>query len=481
MQIDHIHIKNYRCFAELEVNFHPKLTVLVAENGQGKSTLLDSIKVALWPFVAGFDLGSQTKDTTGIHIGDVRCERQGPHDMKWIIPAQISAIGQMQVYPRLKAFLATAHGQSEHEDGTAAGWQTLRSRESLRKGTRTKDIKPINGSLSLKEVAEGFESRIFSDHQEPPDDLPVLGYYGTGRLWGQKSLTLSGDENNDAALSRTFAYRDCLDPLSTYKHFARWYERIFRSFRDEQVRNIEKGLDSVEVSSAYSAPIRAVQQATDRILKGHTGWHTLEYSVEYDALTLRHDQHGQLKVDQLSDGIRNMVAMVGDIAHRCYKLNAHQGHEAPRLTHGIVMIDEVDMHLHPVWQQTIVPDLMDAFPEIQFIVTTHSPQVLTTVNRDNIRILQATETGFDASKPDFSPLAHESGDALAKIMGAHREPELPLQNDIRRYEQWVRVGREDNPDAKQLRAELETAGYQFHDSDLATWRFLAARKSDKAS
>lgn len=72
MRIDSIRLKNYRCFADLPVELHPQMTVLVAPNGQGKTTVLDAIKVALWPFVAGFDMGSTTNDITGIHIDDVR-------------------------------------------------------------------------------------------------------------------------------------------------------------------------------------------------------------------------------------------------------------------------------------------------------------------------------------------------------------------------------------------------------------------------
>ena len=89
-------------------------------------------------------------------------------------------------------------------------------------------------------------------------------------------------------------------------------------------------------------------------------------------------------------------------------------------------------------------------------------------------------SGFEAKKPDFSPLAHESGDALAKVMGTHREPQLPLQDDIRRYELWVRTGLEGSPGAQQLRDQLQNAGYQFHESDLHTWRFLASHKASKA-
>ena len=93
MRIDHIYLKNYRCFAELRVDFHPQMTVLVAPNGQGKTTVLDAVKVALWPYVAGFDLGSTTSDVTGIHIDDVRREQVQSHEMEWRLPADIEAWG----------------------------------------------------------------------------------------------------------------------------------------------------------------------------------------------------------------------------------------------------------------------------------------------------------------------------------------------------------------------------------------------------
>jgi predicted ATP-binding protein involved in virulence len=93
-----------------------------------------------------------------------------------------------------------------------------------------------------------------------------------------------------------------------------------------------------------------------------------------------HDQHGELSVALLSDGIRNMIGMVADIAFRATKLNPQFGFLAAKETPGVVLIDEVDMHLHPEWQQVVLQSLTTAFPALQFIVTTHSPQVLTTVN-----------------------------------------------------------------------------------------------------
>lgn len=193
-------------------------------------------------------------------------------------------------------------------------------------------------------------------------------------------------------------------------------------------------------------------------------------------LVMEHYQHGYMPLAMLSDGLRNMVATVSDIAFRCIKLNPHLKDEAAQKTAGIVLIDEVDMFLHPAWQQQVLGALQEAFPLLQFIVTTHSPQVLTTVAKENIRQLGSDEHGTYARMPPFSPLAHENSDALAKVMETHSQPSLPLQETISEYELLVRSGEETSERATTLLATLEQAGYQFHESDLATWRFLARRK-----
>jgi predicted ATP-binding protein involved in virulence len=195
-----------------------------------------------------------------------------------------------------------------------------------------------------------------------------------------------------------------------------------------------------------------------------------------------HEQHGELPVALLSDGIRNMIGMVADIAFRATKLNPELGAMAAQQTPGVVLIDEVDMHLHPEWQQVVLQSLLAAFPCVQFIVTTHSPQVLSTVRRENIRILRETEAGHDAVMPEFSPLGHESGDALAKVMSTPKQPPLEtLLAVVHEFEQRVRVGQEASEEAVALRQTLEAEGYQIHDSDLATWRFLAQRRAQQGS
>ena len=463
MQIDDLYIKNYRCFAALHVRLHRQMTVLVAPNGQGKTSVLDAVKVALWPFVSGFDLGSTTSDITGIHIDDVRREQVRSHEMDWRLPAEIKATGQMQV--RQLVLDGTLSNPTPQPEGAGLDvavafdadvpWLGVRYRESVKKNTKTKDLVPVR-ALNLNEVAKALEQRIFSGKQKTPDDLPMLGYYGTGRLWAQKKLTALHEKADNETQSRTFAYRDCLDPASSYKHFAVWFSRVHQSYLQAQIRNFEKGLPpDADVPYGLIAPFKAVQKTVDTILEAHTGWHGLQYSAEHEELVLNHSAHGQLKVSQLSDGIRNMLAMVGDIAYRCFKLNAHLGEAAPLRTHGVVLIDEVDMHLHPGWQQTVLTDLTAAFPNLQFIVTTHSPQVLSSIRRDSIRVLgQDVDGGAIAEPPLAMTYGEPSGDVLQSVMSIDPLPPVSERADLQRLTEWVDQGSYNTPPAVQLMQSL---------------------------
>jgi predicted ATP-binding protein involved in virulence len=459
MRLDHIHIKNYRCFGELPVDLHPQLTVFVAPNGQGKTTVLDAIKVALWPFVAGFDLGSTTNDTTGIHIEDVRREQVQTHEMDWRLPCDVRGNGFIWVEQLIREGKLGRCPENWPNPEAVRPWEVRRSREKVKKGTKTKDLFVTgtfnhrqSGKFTISETyetslnwyAKQLQQRIFSDQQTQPDELPMLGYYGTGRLWAQKKLTSAHEVSSPESQSRTFAYRDCLDPASSYKHFSSWFKRVFLSLRQAQIQNLERGSAvGGQLAPGLINPVRAVQQAINHVLPSHTGWHTVEYNIEYDELVLNHEGHGKLKVSQLSDGIRNMLALVGDIAYRCYKLNAHLGEAAPQCTRGIVMIDEVDMHLHPSWQQTVLTDLMKAFPKLQFIVTTHSPQVLTSVDAKCIRKLVAkTDPDTGESRIQVEPVTQQtrgvaSADVLAAIMGVDPIPDVVEARQLAEYQALI--------------------------------------------
>lgn len=462
MKLDKLRLENFRCFDDLEISFDPALTVLVAENGQGKSTVLDAIRIALWPFVSSFDLArgsfSSNSPGSGISVDDVRVVKLPSGDMARQLPARIS---MTRVYD---------------DSGLPRDWTRYRDRE-----THATKTKAGNGVAALKKWAEDLQ-QASRDPQTPPPDLPVFGYYGTGRLWSQKKLTEATRGVDDTKSTdfhvRSFGYRDCLDPASTYKHFSEWFAWASESYQEKRLRALDRpGSERENDLRAASTPIKVVQEAINAFLFDVTGWRDLEYSIaDGKKLVLTHDPGGErLMVDQLSDGVRSVLAMVGDLAYRCVKLNPHLGARAATEARGVVMIDEIDMHLHPRWQQTILGQLRQAFPNLQFIVTTHSPQVITTVGRESIRVIRVEEGRYVVETPDFSPLAQSSGDALARIMGTHSQPELPVLDVVHGYEQLVRTGQEEGDEARGLRTELDAAGYQVQETDLKTWRFLAQR------
>ena len=92
-------------------------------------------------------------------------------------------------------------------------------------------------------------------------------------------------------------------------------------------------------------------------------------------------------MDEMSDGYKNTLSMIGDIAYRMAVLNPTLGDQVLNETPGIVLIDEIDLHLHPKWQQSILSDLNEIFPNIQFVVSSHAPAVVNSVQREQIRIL----------------------------------------------------------------------------------------------
>ncbi|MBV4547004.1 AAA family ATPase [Pseudomonas triticicola] len=442
MKLIRLELENYRCFPALTLELDKQLTLLVARNGQGKTSLLDAIKVALWPFVRGFDLGNAP--LTGIQSDDVFLRPVNAHQMEPSLPARLTAHAELQ--------------------GTESCWS--RSRISIRKGTKTRSDK---GARALENSARNLQRRIFANALNDVTEtieLPVLAYYGTSRLW--RDNTPGSEAIDNAEFSRTYGYRDSLDPASNYKQFSKWYTRIFRSYREEQIRSLERGRSSSEVKDEFSNPVKAIQAAVNTMLESRTGWRNLAYSSEFADLVLEHPVHGTLKVSQLSDGIRNIVALAADIAYRCIKLNPHLGITAPRECTGVVLIDEIDMHLHPEWQQTVVPDLLGAFANIQFVVTTHSPQVISSVEAKCIRILH-TVTDDKSQQVGISNVEQQtqgvaSSQVLASVMGIDPTPDNEPSRKLSEYKALIQQDRHETHLGLSLRNFLNLHfGYEHPD------------------
>ena len=164
----------------------------------------------------------------------------------------------------------------------------------------------------------------------------------------------------------------------------------------------------------------------------------------------------KLALDQLSGGYRAVLALAADLAWRMAQGNPHL--DNPLESEAIVLIDEVDLHLHPGWQQRILVDLRRTFPNAQFIVSTHSPQVLTTVPPEQIVELRRKEGHIVAGRPSAPTFGAEAGDVLFTVMRVDERPAAEHNEFVKKLGEYMRLvddGRGQSKKAKALRNELE--------------------------
>lgn len=426
MRIEAITVKNYRLFEELTCTFNPRLTVIVANNGGGKTAILDAIRVSFGTYLGAFP----TVSGNAIKLVDVRQEKVRDEPvigMEYVFPSQVRASGRL--------------GNQDKN----ISW--LRALNTAKSGTTIKDAKALTVYARLLQNAEASSGDKV--------DWPLLAYYGTGRLWLHKKLT-SNKSFAAGFHSRAAGYIDCMDTASSYKFFAEWFGYAYRAITQSKIRFMEAHPSAtpqevIAHESAFSPLVAAVQDAVEIVLTP-SGWKHLWYSETVQDVTAVHDQYGRLALGQLSDGIRNCIALVADIAFRAVQLNPRLGARAAKETQGIVLIDEIDMHLHPSWQQTVLTDLMTAFPKLQFIVTTHSPQVLTTVPSESIRVLR--EGKIFAASPGTE--GAESSRLLKRVFGVEsRPPHNPATKKLNDYLALVYANKWDALRAKRLRKLLD--------------------------
>lgn len=454
MKLTTIRLQNYRLFTDLECSLHPDLTVFVAPNGGGKTSILDAIRVLFDTYLGAFP----TVSGKGIKPSDVRMVpvREELGRMESIFPVRLTASGEIE------------------EGGGVISW--TRALNTTKSGTTIKEAK----ALSV------YARRLQADATKPDDktNWPLLAYYGTGRLWNQKKLT-SKKQFASGFHRRSAGYIDCMEPASSYKLFLDWFHYAYKAHTQAKIRFMEANptatsAEIMNVASAFTPLLDAVRGAVDTVLSP-SGWKSLWYSDTLGDAIASHDQFGRLPVSQLSDGIRTAIGLVADIAFRAVQLNPHLGERAVLETQGVVLIDEVDMHLHPEWQQLILANLTQAFPKIQFIVTTHSPQVLTTVRKDCIRII-GLESGAPVIRvPVHETFGQESRATLEDILDTSSRPPLDITRKLQRYLQHIEDGQDELPEVLQLRGELvQTLGAgnsQLQLADMLVARNQAKRKA----
>ena len=236
---------------------------------------------------------------------------------------------------------------------------------------------------------------------------------------------------------------------------------FFEWFRDREDLENER---RIEDSRFRDRQLHAVRTAIERFLPGFHG-----LKVRRGPLRMVLDKSGEeLRVDQLSDGEKCTLAMVGDLARRMAIANPVR--EDPLDGAGIVLIDEVDLHLHPSWQRHVVSALEETFPHCQFLVSTHSPQTISHVAPERIWLLKRTTSGVTASRPAES-FGQTAGRILEDIMDV---PERPQEIKERLSDLFLAIQDDELAIAKQLLSGLtSTLG---SDPDLVRARIHIRRK-----
>ena len=412
MYVSKIRMQNFRCYTDFTMQFSPKVTVIVAENGRGKTAILDGLAITMAPYLAAFP-GIKARN---FQPNDVRMVVDG---MKYLLPVVLET--------EVKA-----------DDGKAYSWKR-----------ELKSVKGKTSSVSAKFVSD-YGKRIADELNQPGDQdiiLPVLGYYGTSRMWNDSSLL----KRKKVDLSRSSGYVECLEPSGSYNTFAQWFRYATESALEYDHIIAEKKLNK---KNPYREILNAINKAIVTCIQS-MGWTDLKYSFAAQNLLICHPEKGELPLEAMSDGARSVISMAADIAYRMARLNPDMGEDVTLKTSGVVLIDEVDMHLHPSWQQTVVNDLVKAFPKVQFIVTTHSPQVLTSVPAECIRILHWDNDLVDIEEPTFS-LGAESSQLLRDIQHVESRPgSLPIVQALQRYLQLVNEDKWDSEEALALRETLD--------------------------
>ncbi len=378
MKIAKLNLKNFRDAQALPLELNPKLNVFVGLNGSGKSTVLDAIAIMLsWPANRIISPNASGRPITENDITNGKSS------------------SSIQL--------------SSEIDSKKIEWKLAKNR----KGHAASEDK--SNLLDLKEYVSAIQNQISENSEKV--SIPLFVYYPVNRAVLDIPLRIRGQHNFDLLTS----YDNALTSGANFRTFFEWFRvredlenEKFRGYQildpevfDEQIKKMKyyeneffkknPNVSIKPIDSQFPDPqLEAVRNALSKILPDFSN-----LTVRRSPLRMEVEKNGKrLTVNQLSGGELNLIAMIGDLARRMAIANPDS--IKPLEGSGIVLIDEIDLHLHPGWQQMIVPKLLNVFPNCQFIISTHSPHVITNVQPDCLFLLKQTDLGIVVDKTSES-------------------------------------------------------------------------------
>jgi predicted ATP-binding protein involved in virulence len=404
MKVRRLDMKCFRGFHELSLEFTGNVTVLVGVNGAGKTSILDCLAVLLSQVQA--KILDDRRHSLRFYETDI--QNTQPHTLN-----RIEVSFEKQFFR----------------------WSLALARKGISRG----------GSSDLLGLNHLIEEVTLGESQE----LPLAIYYPVNRV------PATGTPPR-VTTSRVYDF----EPFDAYVEALAGTQRHFKPFFDwfrerEDLENEQR----LQVDPNHrDRLLEAVRAAIEKLVPGFSGLRVqrapLRMVVQKDGATL--------ELDQLSDGEKSLLVLAGDLARRL--AIANPGLQDPLSAEAVVLVDEIEQHLHPGWQRMVIERLCQTFPNCQFIMTTHSPQVLSQIPAESVVLL---DRGQRVALP-AGTLGRDSNSILAEVMGIPERPQ-DWANRIHVISRMIDAG--ELPGARQA---LDALAKQLgeHDSEVVRLRAL---------
>lgn len=392
MIINNITLKNFRCFKEFSLNFGTRATVLFGKNGTGKTTLIHSLHKAL-SFIMHSDKIYTTETVKGKKKKKLLSVRTITNNNKYLTVEGFSSDGDY----------------NNHEDPLI----------EIEANAHIANTYPINWKMSAyatnnrlrpSEFIDAFRS--FYDWHLQTDSLPVLAYYSDS--FPHKEDKKKSSNKKKVSKLRNFGYFDWNAEEGCTKEWTNRLEADFFNIRQNRdfiaklsnSGNVEEREANKDVIDTKNQEVNQWQREVDAIenclkLFSRDLLLNKDSSIEIAGLGIHSEHHDlcvitqsgmEISFSRLPSGYKRIFSLVLDLAFRCYILNGNDIISSS----GIAIIDEIDLHLHPELENVVLNRLMNIFPNIQFIVSTHSVNVLTNVvSSDEVKIAAMHKVGTE--------------------------------------------------------------------------------------
>ena len=436
MKLESVEIENYRAIKKLRLPLDPSLTVLHGDNTCGKTSVLSAIAVGLGaipdvlPGVSGIDYLE-----TDLRVGEsfVQIDLTVADGLSWKRERFLDE--------NLEVSETQAHGLDVLKDRLAG---IVRADREANPPVELPIVAFYDTDRAVLDIPEGWRS---SGGDIPP--------YAVRMARGHESVIVERRRP-----PRYAALEGSLSARAKYGQLLQW----FRAKEDEELREQRKRRGFDYHDKALSAVRSAITSMLDGVSDPHIEVRPFRFLVsakqeggsvtpQRESVRPEDERDLTLEINQLSDGQRAVLALAADLARRMAQGNPHL--DDPLASEAIVLIDEVELHLHPSWQQRILDDLRRTFRKTQFIVSTHSPQVLTTVKPEHIVELAREDGRIVAGSAAGWTYGAESGDVLSAVMRVNERPVNEFSDALTNYRRLVSEGLGESDEAVALRATLE--------------------------